>query len=191
MASSGSTVLRFSLLCALVALSGCARRADLPSFGAVPAFRLTGQTDQSFDSTAELEGRVWVADFFFTHCPGPCPRMSSQMHQIQNALEGSDIRLVSMTVDPARDTPAVLAEYSRHFGAKPNVWYFLTGPPADLNHLSKDVFKLGEVGGSLDHSTRFALVDRKSRIRGFYLTSEPDAIPRLIADARALLKEAP
>jgi cytochrome oxidase Cu insertion factor (SCO1/SenC/PrrC family) len=67
------------------------------------------------------------------------------------------------------------------------VWYFLTGPQAELNHLAQDVFKLGVVDGSLDHSTRFVLVDQKSQIRGYYLTSEPDAITRLIADARKLL----
>jgi cytochrome oxidase Cu insertion factor (SCO1/SenC/PrrC family) len=58
-----------------------------------------------------------------------------------------------------------------------------------LNHLSKDVFKLGEVDGTLEHSTRFVLVDRRSQIRGYYLTSEPEAIPQVIEDARALLRE--
>ena len=111
------------------------------------------------------------------------------MHQVQTALEGAGVRLVSFTVDPARDTAEALREYSGHFDAKPGVWFFLTGPQPALQHLSKDVFQLGDVDGSLDHSTRFALVDRKSQVRGYYLTSEPDAIPRLIDDARALLKE--
>jgi protein SCO1/2 len=66
-------------------------------------------------------------------------------------------------------------------------WRFLTGAAADLNHLSKDVFKLGAVDGSLEHSTRFVLVDRTGQIRGYYLTSEADAIPNLLRDARALL----
>jgi protein SCO1/2 len=155
-------------------------------YGSVPAFTLTDQTGAAFNGSA-LEGRVWVADFFFTNCPGPCPRMSSQMRQVQNALEGTDARMVSMTIDPDRDTPPVLAEYSRHFEAKPGVWYFLTGSTATLNHLDHDIFKLGALDGSLEHSTRFVLVDRKARIRGFYLTSEPEAIATLIADARRLL----
>jgi protein SCO1/2 len=170
------------------ALSGCARQPQLPVLYSVPDFALTDQSGAPF-SSKQLQGRVWVADFFFTNCPGPCPRMSSQMHQVQTALDGTDARLVSMTVDPDRDTPPVLAEYSRHFEAKPGMWFFLTGPTGELNRLDRDVFKLGVIDGSLEHSTRFALVDRKSRIRGFYLTSEPDAIPRLIADARKLLKE--
>ncbi len=111
------------------------------------------------------------------------------MHQVQTALASSDVRLVSMTIDPQRDTPTVLADYASHFAAKPGVWYFLTGPVETLRHLDRDVFQLGDIDGSLDHSTRFALVDRKSRVRGFYLTSEPDAIERLIADARGLLKD--
>jgi protein SCO1/2 len=109
------------------------------------------------------------------------------MHQVQNELAGQGIQLVSFTVDPEHDTPGVLAEYSAKFNANPSIWHFLTGAQADLNHLAKDVFKLGVVDGSLEHSTRFVLVDRAGQIRGYYLTSEPDAIPRLIADAKSLL----
>ena len=134
---------------------------------------------------------MWVADFIFTNCPGPCPRMSSQMHQVQTALNDSDgARLVSFTIDPGRDTPPVLAEYATHFEARAGRWYFLTGPVARLNNLAKNGFHLGEIDGkSLEHSTRLALVDRTSEIRGFYLSSDQDAIPNLIADARRLLKE--
>jgi protein SCO1/2 len=172
-----------------VALIGCAApHADLPSLGAVSDFTLTDQTGASFASAPELKGHVWVADFMFTNCPGPCPRMSSQMHQVQTALTGQDVRLVSITVDPDRDTPQELAKYAAYYSAKPGIWYFLTGPRATLNHLGQDVFKLNAVDGSLDHSTRFTLVDRNSEIRGYYLTSEPDAITRVIADAKALLR---
>jgi protein SCO1 len=172
---------------AIVTAGGCAKRASLPSLGGVPEFTLTDQTGAEFVSAPMLAGRVWVADFFFTTCPGPCPRMSSQMHQLQTALAAQGIRLVSMTVDPDHDTPPVLAEYSKHFEAQAGVWFFLTGPREALNRLDRDVFKLGQVDGSLDHSTRFILVDRKSQVRGYYLTSEADAIARLIADAKSLL----
>lgn len=158
-------------------------------YNSVPDFALTDQTGAPFSGAAALHGHVWVADFMFTNCPGPCPRMSSQMRQVQNALASSDVRLVSMTIDPGRDTPTVLADYASHFSAKSGVWYFLTGPVETLRHLDRDVFQLGDIDGSLDHSTRFALVDRKSRVRGFYLTSEPDAIDHLIADARGLMKD--
>jgi len=179
----------FSVVCLNVLLAGCSGKPPLPSYGVVPDFTLTDQNGAAFSSTA-LDKRVWVADFIFTNCPGPCPRMSSQMHQVQSALASEPgVRFVSFTVDPARDTPAVLAAYSRHFEADPAKWYFLTGPTGTLNHLSRDVFRLNNVDGSLEHSTRFVLVDAKPRIRGFYLSSDQDAIPNLIADARRLLKE--
>ena len=171
-------------------LAGCAGKPPLPSYGAVPDFTLTDQNGAAFTNASALKDRVWVADFIFTNCPGPCPRMSSQMHQVQTALGGDDgIRFVSFTVDPAHDTPPVLAAYAQRFEAAPGKWFFLTGPAPALNDLSRTVFKLGDVDGSLQHSTRFALVDRASRIRGYYLTSEPEAIPNLIADAKRLLAE--
>jgi protein SCO1/2 len=177
---------RWTVSLLAVALAGCASKPDLPVLGSVEPFELTDQSGQPFDSS-RLAGKVWVADFIFTTCPGPCPRMSSQMHQVQRELEGRGIQLVSFTVDPEHDTPAVLAEYGRRFKASPGVWHFLTGPRAAVHHLSMNVFKLGPVDGSLEHSTRFVLVDRNGRIRGYYLTSEPDAIPRLIEHARLLL----
>ncbi len=170
-------------------LTGCSAHAGLPSYSTVPAFTLTDQSGSPFDSASKLGGQVWVADFIYTTCPGPCPRMSSQMHEVQTALEGKDgFRLVSFTVDPANDTPPVLAAYATRFSAKSGTWFFLTGAEADLHHLSRNVFMLGDINGSLEHSTRFVLIDRASHIRGFYLTSEPDAITRLIADAKTLLR---
>ena len=171
-----------------LALVGCAARSDLPSLGAVSDFTLIDQADAIFNSES-LAGHVWIADFMFTNCPGPCPRMSSQMRQVQTALAGQDVRLVSMTVDPDRDTPQELAKYAAYYSATPGVWYFLTGPRETLDHLGNDVFKLNHVDGSFDHSTRFVLVDRKMQIRGYYLTSEPDAIQRVIADAKVLLRQ--
>jgi protein SCO1/2 len=181
------------VLLAWVFLASCVRmEAKLDEYGTVPDFTLTDQTGAPFSSATALKGVDWIADFIYTTCPGPCPRMSSQMHQVQKALVDVDgasagrIRLVSLTVDPVHDTPPVLAEYARHFGAKPGIWFFLTGPQDTLQHLSRDAFLLGDMNASLEHSTRFVLVDRKSRIRGYYLTEEPDAISRLIADTKGL-----
>lgn len=155
----------------------------------VPEFHLIAQDGQAFDSKV-LGGKIWVADFIYTTCPGPCPRMTSQMHEVQDAIEKMpDVKLVSFTVDPARDTPAVLAEYAKLHGASPERWYFLTGPEAALQTLDRDVFHLGNVDASLEHSTRFVLVDRQARIRGYYDTSESRTIPKLIEDIYALARE--
>jgi protein SCO1 len=173
-----------------LSLVGCSAKAGLQIYGTVPDFELTDQSNQLFLSAKTLLGKVWIADFIFTNCPGPCPRMSSQMREVYNALgDVKDLRLVSFTVDPARDTPEALAKYAAHYDAQPGAWFFLTGPQPDLHYLAKDVFKLGDVNGDLEHSTRFVLIDKKSRIRGYYLTSEPEAIQYLIADAKQVSKE--
>ena len=139
-----------------------------------------------------LAGKIWVADFIYTTCPGPCPRMTSQMHEVQDAIKSMpDIKLVSFTVDPAHDTPAVLAEYAKLHRASPEHWYFLTGSPATLQKLDRDTFKLGSLNAEMQHSTRFVLVDRQARIRGYYDTSESRAIARLIQDIMALAAEGP
>ena len=98
------------------------------------------------------------------------------------------VKLVSFTVDPQRDTPPVLAEYAGHFDAKPGTWFFLTGTVDAIHHLSRDVFMLGDVAGTLEHSTRFLLIDRASHVRGYYDSSDQDVIPRIVADAKALVK---
>jgi protein SCO1 len=170
----------------VLGLTACGtHKAELPDYGVVPEFQLTAETGQPFDSKV-LKGDIWVADFMFTTCPGPCPRMTSQMHEIQQA---ASVKLVSFTVDPARDTPQTLAQYAQTHHASPERWSFLTGPRETLNHLGLDVFKLNKVDGSLRHSTRFVLVDRNSHIRGYYDTSQPEAIQKLVADAHLLERE--
>ena len=179
-----------SILIVVALLSAaCSGRKRLPVFGEVPEFQLTAQTGQTVDRRS-LEGHVWVADFMFTTCPGPCPRMSSQMHQVQEATAGTpDVRLVSFTVDPAHDTPVVLAAYAKHFLANASRWYFLTGAQASLDELGRNGFKLNPVDGSLDHSTRFVLVDRAVRIRGYYSSSEDGFLDSLLRDLRQLEHE--
>jgi protein SCO1 len=167
-------------------LSACSRGQPLPRLGQVPDFQLTSQTGETITRQG-LAGHVWVADFMFTTCPGPCPRMSSQMHQVQLATAKTpDVKLVSFTVDPAHDTPAVLAAYAKHFLADRSRWYFLTGPQTSLNNLGLVGFKLNPVDGSLDHSTRFVLVDRGVQIRGYYLSSDNDFLNRLLHDLHQL-----
>jgi protein SCO1 len=176
------------LVLALV-LASCVKPRDLPVFGEVPEFQLTAQTGQPFDSKL-LDGHVWVADFIYTTCTGPCPMMTTHMRQIQDStVETPDVLLVSFTVDPAHDTPPVLTEYARHYRHDPVRWHFLTGEAESLNRLGVDAFKLNSVDGSLTHSTRFVLVDPRRRIRGFYATGEDAFMPQLMHDIRQLEKE--
>jgi protein SCO1/2 len=191
MASWFSIARACSLLAVLPAallLDGC-RSRQLPLYSTVSQFQLTAQDGTSFNSQS-LQGSVWIAEFFFTNCTGPCPRMNSRLRHIEKTFAGqNDLKIVSMTVDPARDTPAVLAAYARKFSAEPGRWFFLTGPLAELNRLCRNVFLLGDITGDLNHSTRFVLVDRQSRIRGFYQSNDSDSMKQLISDIRLLLKE--
>src|SRR6187397_2946501 len=100
---------------------------SLASLGTVPPFQLANQNGQPFGS-AELSGKIWIADFIFTTCRGPCPLISSRMSELQRPLEESDVHLVSFTVDPQMDTPEVLRDYSERLHARPGRWEFLTGP---------------------------------------------------------------
>jgi protein SCO1/2 len=170
----------------LAALLSSCSRPPLPILGSVPSFQLTAQSGRTFDSRS-LAGHVWVADFIYTTCPGPCPMMSSRMNRLQTSTAAMpDVKLVSFTVDPEHDTPPVLAEYGKHFKADPARWSFLTGDKAVLNNLGLSAFHLNSVDGSLIHSTRFALVDRAGLIRGYYSSEEDDFLPRLLRDLRQL-----
>src|SRR5580692_10467786 len=137
-----------AVLALVVGLAACSRHAPpLEVLGDIPQFELTAQSGQPFHSQT-LAGKIWVADFIYTTCPGPCPRMTSQMREVQDAvLKIPDVRLVSFSVDPANDTPPVLAAYAKVHGASPSIWYFLTGPVPTLQMLDRDAFKLGNIDG--------------------------------------------
>ena len=170
-----------------VLLAGCRQPKPMPVLGQVPEFELTAETGKQFGKK-DLAGRIWVADFVYTTCSGPCPMMSSKMRRIQASTETMpELLLVSFSVDPEHDTPPVLADYARRFHAEPGRWVFLTGAHDTLQMLSRDAFKLSDLGTT--HSTRFVLVDQRSQIRGYYGTADDSAIPDLIADIRRLAKE--
>jgi len=161
----------------------------MPILGQVPEFELTAETGERFTRN-DLAGKIWVADFIYTNCSGPCPLMTSKMRRVQASVASMPgVRLVSFSVDPDHDTPPVLAAYARQFHADPDRWVFLTGSHDTLQLLSRDAFKLTDITADLTHSTRFVLVDRRSRIRGYYGTADDSAIPDLIADIRRLAKE--
>lgn len=170
-------------------LVACRKEVNLPVYWQIPSFQLTAQSGEPFDSKSLL-GNIWVADFIFTTCNGPCPRMSSQMKGVQAAVAGMpDVKLVSFTVDPSHDTAPVLAQYATRYKAVPGRWVFLTGDRGALQNICRNGFKLGDVDGTLVHSTRFVLVDRRSRVRGFYSTSDDAAVSNLLHDIRSLRGE--
>src|ERR1043166_4721924 len=181
-----------------IRMSHLRRMQEIPVLGRVPEFDLTERGGQSLKLT-DLKGKVWIADFVFTHCAGPCPIMSAQMARLQKALQDAiDVRLVSFSVDPERDTPQVLSEYAKQFGADANKWLFLTGSKPEIYELANKGFKIGATEntgpdrqpdeGPILHSTSFVLVDRNANIRGYYEGVEANGLDRLLKDARILLR---
>ena len=168
---------------------------NVPEYGQVPAFHLTNQDGRPFGSP-NLANKIWIADFIFTSCPGPCPMISSRMSELQKPLEKSDVHLVSVSVDPDKDTPQVLRTYAEKLHAQPGRWDFLTGSKSAIYDLSQKGFKLAVADGNNEtgmpvHSTRMILVDRKGRIRGYYDATAVDAVTKLVADTKHLLREQP
>lgn len=167
----------------------------LPVIARVPDFSLTERSGSTV-TRADLLGKVWVADFVFTSCAGPCPEMSLRMRSLQETLKdtGRDVTLVTFTVDPTRDTPKVLARYAEKYGADPTRWLFLTGPDDQtIQDLVKKGFLQALAPATPDspiiHSTRFVLIDRRGRIRAAPEGLDVSARDQLLHDLDKLLNE--
>jgi protein SCO1/2 len=186
-----ATLFLLLCLCASVATFGCKRQAELTKFYPVPDFSLIDQTGSSV-TLADLKGKVWVADFIFTNCGGTCPMMTDKMRLLQQKLP-AEVRMVSITVDPDRDTPKALAAYAAEHGATRDRWLFLTGDKQSLYDLCVKGFKLplDASGGTqvepIAHSTRFVLVDQQGEIRGYYTGTEEEDLTRLTSESKSLL----
>jgi cytochrome oxidase Cu insertion factor (SCO1/SenC/PrrC family) len=147
----------------------------------------------------DLRGKVWVAAFVFTRCAGPCRQISGAMARLQHDFaDEADVRLVSLTVDPAYDTPQVLRDYASQFQADSEKWLFLTGKPDQVYDLIGHGFYLTAKpnegadrtpGNEVMHDTRLAVVDQKGEIRGYFDGTNPEDISRLERKVRALLQE--
>jgi protein SCO1/2 len=166
----------------------------LARYWPAPDFTLTERNEKPV-TLADLKGKVWIADFFYTSCPGPCPMLSSRLSDLQKELANdADVRLVSISSDPEKDTPQVLREYASHFGAGDR-WLFLTGSKESIYKLANEGFKLGlaedrTAKEPISHSTKLVLIDRAGIIRGFY-DGVGGSITRLLTDIRTLEKEKP
>lgn len=193
------TVIQLTIVCAIlivlpiaavgVTYVAAARRntelQNMPVLGRLPDFHLIERSGKPI-TLADLKDRIWIADFIFTYCAGPCPRMTATFSELQKALKDQHtVRLVTFTVDPDRDTPNVLRDYADQHGADPNKWLFVTGKRAAIHRLVTAGFKLGSVENPMMHSTRFVLVDG-DKIRGYYDSEEPESVDSLLKDALLL-----
>ncbi|HVG08571.1 MAG TPA: SCO family protein [Thermoanaerobaculia bacterium] len=171
----------------------------LPVYGKLPAFSLVNRDGRTI-RLEDMAGAPWVADFIFTRCPASCPMMSARMARLDHGLPRElDVLLVSISVDPAYDTPEVLERYAKKFKA-PERWLFLTGEREDVRRLSIEGFKLGldmdpppgmpGMAGPepILHSTRFVLVDGEGQIRGYYEAFDEASTEKLRRDLLRLAK---
>jgi len=162
-------------------------------------FTLTDETGQPFTSSTKLRGKVWVASFFFTRCTTVCPRVLAQTAALQQTLAEQfptrRVVLVSITVDPVHDTPEVLRETAGLWQAGQD-WRFLTGEKSAIWGLisAPDGFRdhVGDAAPgaamSVSHSSRFVLIDRDHRIRGFYDALDEEKRAELRRDLKRLLE---
>ena len=179
-------------------IAGRISPSGVPVMSELAPFTLTDESGEPFGTNA-LRGHVWVADFIFTRCESICPMMTAQMKSLQTELSGDpaweDLRLVSFSVDPEYDTPAVLAEYAVDNGADESHWRFLTGTRAGIWDMSRRGFKLpvddnpGDAAMPIAHSPQFVLVDRAGRIRGYYDGLDSERRAALVEDLAKIAAE--
>ncbi len=177
---------------AVVDITSAQSAADpaAPKFDA-PPFALTDQNGKAVTSD-DLRGKVYVADFIFTNCAGPCPMMTAKMAELQAAIRHPDVRLVSFTVDAERDTPAVLKEYAQRYNADDNRWLFLTGTVEQMKDVAVG-YKIAaqkEADESVTHSTHFLLIGRDGKVAGIFRNSDEDGVKKLAAAATELAEQA-
>jgi protein SCO1/2 len=189
------------LFVAHISPGGPGAPSELRRINIVPPFVLTERSGKTITNN-DLFGRIWVADFIYTTCPGPCPLVTAGMAKIQKAVAHDPlVQLVTFTVDPQTDTPPVLAAYADHFGADKNRWWFLTGPEKTVYALIRNGFfqPVEDNNGKppqdgqfkVTHSTQLALVDANGTVRGFYDGVGPDGRADLLKAIKILEKESP
>ncbi len=191
------------LVAAAAALGACDRDAPGPArledYGKVPSFTLRDQTGGTL-TESWLGGHVTVVDFIFTRCDTICPLLSLKMARLdeQSRDLGDAVHLLSFSVDPAYDQPAVLAEYAGHFAARPERWRFVTGDYAEVRAMVEGALMTAmdpasgtTPGGAPDikHGGHFLLVDRDLHIRGIYDSNDDARMEALARDLRRLATE--
>ena len=158
----------------------------------IPPFRYINQYGDSI-SDKNLDGKIYVADFFFTTCPSICPVMQRNMLNVYNAFKNTDeVKILSYTIDPQHDSVPVLKKYADKLGINGNSWWFLQGHKDDTYGIAKSYLvsvQEKNPAGEYIHDGYFILIDKKKRIRGTYDGTKPDEVSKLIDDIRILRTE--
>jgi protein SCO1/2 len=146
-------------------------------------------------SQSDLDGKIYVADFFFTTCNGICPKMSNQMERVAGTFKGNtQLHFLSHTVKPSEDSVSVLKSYAEFHNADPKVWHFVTGDKKAIYEMARVSYlsAVSEGDGGPDdfvHTQFFTLIDPERRIRGFYDGTDSVEVNKLIDDIYVLMNE--
>ena len=184
---------RSAFLLLLLALASCRNQPELPRLFDVPDAKLVDERGRAV-SLGAMKGTVTVYDFIFTSCTGTCPIMTNNMRRLtQKVPKDAPVRFVSISVDPARDTPTVLAEYAKRV-RNDSRWTFLTGDRDAIVKLSVEGFKLAAGdpapgGEPLLHSSKFAVADKSGVIREYYGGTDGDLADHVAKTVERLLDE--
>ena len=160
----------------------------------IPDFEFINQ-DSVKITQKDFAGKIYVADFFFTTCPTICPKMKTQMLRIFKKFKDNPrVAILSHTIDPRHDTPAVLKEFSKNLGIQNSMWQMVTGDKAKIYEIGQKSYMVSATDdptqpGGIVHSGAFILVDKNRHIRGIYDGTEPERVDKLMEDMDLLLSE--
>ena len=161
----------------------------------IPNYKFQTQSGDTLELDS-LRGNIYVADFFFATCPGICPKLSNSLEKVQqNFSKETNFKIVSFSVDPAKDTVQALRRYAAMHNAIPGKWYFLRGNKQDIFDLASRGFSLtakdDEDGGpeAFIHSEKLVLVDQSGNIRGYYSGVDSNRVNKLMGDIVLLLRD--
>lgn len=159
----------------------------------IPDFSFINQNGNTV-SNADFEGKIYVVDFFFTHCPTICPKVTAQMLRVHDRFKDSTrVLLLSHTIDPKRDTIGRLKSYADKLGVSAPKWHFVTGEKDSIYGIADNYFSIAQedptAPGGFDHSGRLILVDKKRHVRSFCDGTDAKDVDRFMKDIETLLRE--
>ena len=161
----------------------------------IPDYKFQTQSGDSLELDS-LHGNIYVADFFFATCPGICPKLSNSLERVQQAFsKETNFKIISFSVDPAKDSVLALRRYAAMHNAVPGKWYFLRGSKTDIFDLANKGFSItakdDEDGGpeAFIHSEKLVLVDQNGNIRGYYSGVDSNRVNQLMGDIVLLLRD--
>lgn len=167
---------------------------EVPVLGNGPVVPF-GFIDQNGDTITEknVDGKIWVTDFFFTSCPTICPKMKNEMLRVLDAYKNDDrVVILSHTIDPEYDTQKVLKEFADRLEVRGNQWHFLTGDKDSIYNMAErymiSAIEDPSAPGGFVHSGAFVLLDGQRQIRGYYDGTNPQSVDSMIVDMKGLLK---